>query len=174
MLCVFPNNFPCSTGFVSFFEYGGLFFSVQILIIFCINTYGRNADADRNNARLCCDNEDLEMRAIKPIAKGEEILNDYGQLPRSDLLRRYGYVTANYGQYDVAEISTQDLLSMFCSREALQGLDVTPLSQEEIASRVSHFCRARGLLWNSSSSSSVLQLPFSTLYRSGLTQIRLS
>lgn len=26
-----------------------------------------NADADRNNARLCCDNVDLEMRTIKPI-----------------------------------------------------------------------------------------------------------
>ncbi|KAF4625462.1 hypothetical protein G7Y89_g12708 [Cudoniella acicularis] len=70
-----------------------------------------NADAERNNARLCCDNEDLEMRTIKPIAKGEEIFNDYGQLPRSDLLRRYGYVTENYQVYDVAEISSQFIIS---------------------------------------------------------------
>lgn len=35
-----------------------------------------NADADRNNARLICDNEELEMRAIKPISKGEEIFNE--------------------------------------------------------------------------------------------------
>lgn len=35
-----------------------------------------NADADRNNARLICDNEELEMRAIKPIPKGDEIFNE--------------------------------------------------------------------------------------------------
>jgi len=70
-----------------------------------------NADADRNNARLCSDKEELEMRTIKPIAKGEEILNDYGQLPRSDLLRRYGYVTDNYAAYDVTEISTKSIVS---------------------------------------------------------------
>ena len=40
--------------------------------------FGSNADAERNNARLCCDNEELEMRSIKPIARGEEIFNDYG------------------------------------------------------------------------------------------------
>jgi SET domain-containing protein 6 len=70
-----------------------------------------NADAERNNARLCCDNEDLEMRTIKPIQKGEEIFNDYGQLPRSDLLRRYGYVTDQYALYDVTEIGTSSILS---------------------------------------------------------------
>ncbi|KAL3425609.1 Ribosomal lysine N-methyltransferase 4 [Phlyctema vagabunda] len=72
-----------------------------------------NADADRNNARLCCDNEDLEMRTIKPILKGEEIFNDYGQLPQSDLLRRYGYQSDNYATYDVAEISTESIMSAF-------------------------------------------------------------
>lgn len=44
------------------------------------------------------------MKAIKPIAAGDELFNDYGALPRSDLLRRYGYVTDNYAQYDVVEI----------------------------------------------------------------------
>lgn len=44
------------------------------------------------------------MKAIKPIKAGEEIFNDYGALPRSDLLRRYGYITDNYTQYDVVEI----------------------------------------------------------------------
>lgn len=39
-----------------------------------------NANADLNNARLICDDEEvLEMRTIKPITKGEEILNDYGR-----------------------------------------------------------------------------------------------
>ncbi|KIW03364.1 uncharacterized protein PV09_05572 [Verruconis gallopava] len=63
-----------------------------------------NADADRNNARLFYESDALVMKAIKPIASGEEIFNDYGPLPRSDLLRRYGYITDNYAQYDVTEI----------------------------------------------------------------------
>jgi SET domain-containing protein 6 len=64
-----------------------------------------NADADRNNARLFYENKYLDMKALKPIKAGDEIFNDYGPLPRSDLLRRYGYVTDNYAQYDVVEIS---------------------------------------------------------------------
>ena len=80
-----------------------------------------NADADRNNARLCCDNEDLEMRTIKPISRGEELFNDYGPLPRSDLLRRYGYITDKYAIYDVIEISTEHLVSLF--RHGSQSLD---------------------------------------------------
>lgn len=63
-----------------------------------------NADADRNNARLFYEEATLTMKALKPINAGEEIFNDYGPLPRSDLLRRYGYVTDNYAQYDVVEI----------------------------------------------------------------------
>lgn len=49
------------------------------------------------------------MKATRPISQGEEIFNDYGPLPRSDLLRMYGYITDNYAQYDVVEIS-YDLL----------------------------------------------------------------
>jgi SET domain-containing protein 6 len=64
-----------------------------------------NADADRNNARLFYEEKYLEMKALKPIRAGEEVFNDYGPLPRSDLLRRYGYVTDNYAQYDVVEIN---------------------------------------------------------------------
>ncbi|CBY00997.1 hypothetical protein IAQ61_011895 [Plenodomus lingam] len=63
-----------------------------------------NADADRCNARLFYEQKYLEMKALKPIKAGEEIFNDYGPLPRSDLLRRYGYVTENYAQYDVVEV----------------------------------------------------------------------
>ncbi|KAF2203433.1 SET domain-containing protein [Delitschia confertaspora ATCC 74209] len=64
-----------------------------------------NADADRNNARLFYEENYLSMKAISPIQAGEEIFNDYGPLPRSDLLRRYGYITDNYVKYDVVEIS---------------------------------------------------------------------
>jgi N-lysine methyltransferase SETD6 len=68
-----------------------------------------NADADRNNARLFQEDDYLIMNTTKPIQTGEQIFNDYGPLPRSDLLRMYGYVTANYAQYDVVEFE-HDLL----------------------------------------------------------------
>ncbi|KAK2865467.1 hypothetical protein FQN49_003551 [Arthroderma sp. PD_2] len=64
-----------------------------------------NADAQRNNARLFQEEGSFVMKAIKNIHAGDEIFNDYGELPRADLLRRYGYVTDNYSQYDVVEFS---------------------------------------------------------------------
>ncbi|KAJ5248947.1 hypothetical protein N7468_000398 [Penicillium chermesinum] len=79
-----------------------------------------NADADRNNARLYQEEEALVMKAIKPIQQGEEIFNDYGEIPRADLLRRYGYVTDNYAQYDVVEISLGDV----CQAAGLANSDV--------------------------------------------------
>lgn len=77
-----------------------------------------NADADRNNARLFYEEESLSMKALKPIKAGEEIFNDYGPLPRSDLLRRYGYITDNYAQYDVVEVPFQ-LVTSFASEAGL-------------------------------------------------------
>jgi SET domain-containing protein 6 len=50
------------------------------------------------------------MKSILPIAKGEEIFNDYGPLPSSDLLRRYGYITQNYSRYDVVELSRDTIV----------------------------------------------------------------
>jgi SET domain-containing protein 6 len=46
------------------------------------------------------------MRTLVPVAADSELFNDYGPLPRSDLLRRYGYITPNYAQYDVVEVSS--------------------------------------------------------------------
>ncbi|MCJ1434114.1 hypothetical protein MMC27_003480 [Xylographa pallens] len=68
-----------------------------------------NADGDKNNARLYHSAALLTMIATKQIKKGEEIFNDYGPLPRSDLLRRYGYVSDEYKQWDVVEIISQKL-----------------------------------------------------------------
>lgn len=50
--------------------------------------------------------------AIKRIQKGEEIFNDYGALPRSDLLRRYGYITYEYKKWDVVELSIEKLVKV--------------------------------------------------------------
>ena len=52
------------------------------------------------------------MISLKPIAKGQEIFNDYGQLPRSDLLRRYGYITDNYKKWDVVEIDAETVIEV--------------------------------------------------------------
>ena len=49
----------------------------------------------------------LVMKATRSIRSGDEIFNDYGPLPRSDLLRMYGYTTDHYAQYDVVELSSQ-------------------------------------------------------------------
>lgn len=69
-----------------------------------------NANADLNNAKLFHEDDAVVMRSIKPIAAGEQIYNDYGSLPRADLLRRYGYVTDEYAKYDVVELG-EDLIS---------------------------------------------------------------
>jgi N-lysine methyltransferase SETD6 len=97
-----------------------------------------NADADMNNARLICNEEHLEMRTIKPILKGEEVLNDYGLLPRSDLLRRYGFVTDNYAIYDVVEISTASIVSAFQKILNLdnQATALEPLGAGEVDDRL--------------------------------------
>lgn len=60
------------------------------------------------------------MKATKPIQAGEEIINEHGEIPRADLLRRYGFVTDNYAQYDVVELS----LSTICQAAGLDNADV--------------------------------------------------
>ena len=52
----------------------------------------------------------MTMITLKTIRKGEQIFNDFGQLPRSDLLRRYGYVTDNYRKWDVVEVHIEDVI----------------------------------------------------------------
>ena len=52
----------------------------------------------------------MTMIALKHIRKGQQIFNDFGQLPRSDLLRRYGYVTDNYKKWDVVEVNIEDVI----------------------------------------------------------------
>ena len=69
------------------------------------------------------------MKATKPIEAGEQIFNDYGPLPRSDLLRMYGYITENYAQYDVVEISHDLLLEVAGKKHGAQ--DTAWLKREE-------------------------------------------
>ena len=84
-----------------------------------------NADADRNNAKLFYEEDKVVMKTIKAVKKGEELFNDYGPLPRADVLRRYGYVTDNYAQYDVLEISLVLILEMTATHLDWSGSEVT-------------------------------------------------
>ncbi|OAX81181.1 hypothetical protein ACJ72_04476 [Emergomyces africanus] len=77
-----------------------------------------NADADRNNV------SSSTLRGIilrTSIRCGEEIFNDYGELPRSDLLRRYGYVTENYARYDEVEVSMHTICRVAGLESATPG-----------------------------------------------------
>ena len=69
------------------------------------------------------------MVAIKPIKAGEQIFNDFGELPRSDLLRRYGYVTDNYRKWDVVEMPLDLIIKV--SEQSF------PLSENDRMKRVS-------------------------------------
>lgn len=62
-----------------------------------------NADAEFN-AHVNHEEHALVVTALRPIKKGEEVLNYYGPHPNSELLRRYGYVTPKHARYDVVEI----------------------------------------------------------------------
>ena len=63
----------------------------------------------------------MTMITLKDIRKGEQIFNDFGQLPRSDLLRRYGYVTDNYRKWDVVEVDIEDVVQAAGEFNKLSG-----------------------------------------------------
>lgn len=54
----------------------------------------------------------MTIVASKAIKKDQEIFNDYGQRPRSDLLRRYGYITDNAKIWDVVELDSVTVTQM--------------------------------------------------------------
>ncbi|KAI6001651.1 SET domain-containing protein [Pisolithus orientalis] len=51
-----------------------------------------NARWRSENAKLFYEPHMLRMATTKPVKRGEQIFNTYGDLPNSNLLRRYGYV----------------------------------------------------------------------------------
>lgn len=62
----------------------------------------------------------MVMKANKSINKGQEILDDSGELPRADLLRRFGYVSDDYAPYDVVELS----LETICRAAGISDINV--------------------------------------------------
>ncbi|KAI9826886.1 MAG: hypothetical protein M1832_005825 [Thelocarpon impressellum] len=68
-----------------------------------------NGDASLFNARVHKDSDGYVMAAFKPIKKGQEVLNFYGCHPRSELLRRYGYITDGHTDFDIVELPLADM-----------------------------------------------------------------
>ncbi|MCJ1282996.1 hypothetical protein MMC26_002323 [Xylographa opegraphella] len=98
-----------------------------------------NADGDKNNARLYHSAKYLTMIATKHIKKGEEIFNDYGPLPQSDLVRRYGYVSDEYKQWDVVEIVSEKIKEA-CTKSKGENRDTNDfallLTEKELDERI--------------------------------------
>jgi len=67
-----------------------------------------NADAEFN-AHLSHGEENLTMTSLRPIEAGEEVLNYYGPLPNSDLLRRYGYTSTKNRAHDIVELRWRNI-----------------------------------------------------------------
>ncbi|KAL9102901.1 MAG: hypothetical protein Q9163_001993 [Psora crenata] len=91
-----------------------------------------NADADLKNAHLVQYQASMAMTTTDIIKAGEQIYNDYGDMPRSNLLRRYGYVTDRYKKWDVVELP----LALICETAAKYN----PLGEEERDKRVRILC----------------------------------
>lgn len=69
-----------------------------------------NADASFN-AHIEHGEDALAATSLRPIAKGEEILNYYGPLSNGELLRRYGYVTTTHRRWNLVDLAWDSVLT---------------------------------------------------------------
>ncbi|KAK8032058.1 Ribosomal lysine N-methyltransferase 4 [Apiospora arundinis] len=87
------------------------------------------------NAHVNHEDDFLTVTSLKPISAGQQVLNYYGPLSNSELLRRYGYVTSNHARYDVVELSWNMVLSVLKSHlkldESTWGQAINQLDEEE-------------------------------------------
>ena len=78
------------------------------------------------------------MTAVKHIREGGEIFNDYGLLPRSDLLRRYGYIIDSHKKWDVVEIDTTSVLQIARATNQLTDTEIDQRVSQTLAGNI-HF-----------------------------------
>ncbi|KAK8101472.1 hypothetical protein PG999_011846 [Apiospora kogelbergensis] len=87
------------------------------------------------NAHVNHEDDFLTVTSLKPISAGQQVLNYYGPLSNSELLRRYGYVTSNHARYDVVELSWNVVLSVLKDHlrldESTWGQAINQLDEEE-------------------------------------------
>ncbi len=67
--------------------------------------------------------DSMSMVASKAVKKGQEIFNDYGQRPRSDLLRRYGYITDSAKKWDHVELDREAVLQIASGHHNLNHIE---------------------------------------------------
>ncbi|ODQ77175.1 hypothetical protein BABINDRAFT_163687 [Babjeviella inositovora NRRL Y-12698] len=78
-----------------------------------------NADTTLANVNLMSTPEELVMKSVKAISKGEQIYNTYGDHPNAEILRRYGYVEWSGSKFDFAEIPLNSIKQVFVDEGAL-------------------------------------------------------
>ncbi|ODQ47144.1 hypothetical protein PICMEDRAFT_71255 [Pichia membranifaciens NRRL Y-2026] len=72
-----------------------------------------NSNTSLVNATLKYEKSKLVMIAEKKIKKGEQIFNIYGELPNTEILRKYGYVELPSSKFDFAEILQPSIRKYF-------------------------------------------------------------
>ena len=72
-----------------------------------------NSNTSLVNATLKYEKSKLVMIAEKKIKKGEQIFNIYGELPNTEILRKYGYVELPSSKFDFAEILQSSIRKFF-------------------------------------------------------------
>lgn len=84
----------------------------------------------------------MSMIASKPITKGQEIFNDYGERPRSDLLRRYGYITDSAKKWDIIELNRTAVIHIASDHHRLSEGEraerVRPVAREHFGQSISN------------------------------------
>lgn len=72
-----------------------------------------NSNTSHFNATLKYEKTKLVMVADKDIPKGEQIFNIYGELPNSEILRKYGYVELPSSKFEFAELLLSSIKMYF-------------------------------------------------------------
>mgnify|MGYP003365304150 FL=1 len=88
-----------------------------------------NANTTLVNATLHYDHEKLAMKAIKDIKKGEQIYNTYGELPNSEILRKYGYIELPSSAAEFADLPLCLIIDHYkkCFTKAFPTLKNAPM-----------------------------------------------
>lgn len=79
-----------------------------------------NADATFN-AHIEHGEHALTATTLRPIAKGEEILNYYGPLSNGELLRRYGYTTLTHRRWNLVDLAWESVVTGLKGELPLKG-----------------------------------------------------
>ena len=98
-------------------------FNVGLIQTSCKSLLTRFQKAHVNHGEV------LEVTSLRSdIKAGTEILNYYGAMPSSEVLRRYGYVTPEYRRYDEVEIPRSAVAKALGSATGLSSSDLIDLA----------------------------------------------